>query len=100
MSDYKTGFRLVFGDGKKAFHGGFIEETPSLIVSNLGKGAPGEDLPTDPGLLPNGSELAAFIFNNIESVEAALIELNRVRDHFIRRQEPVNYPTDKDAVIG
>ena len=86
--EYKTGLRLVFGDGQKAFHGGFIEGVPALIVSTRGVGEVGGS-DEFKGYLPSGEELAAFIFENIESVEAAIIELRNVRDHYIREQESV-----------
>ena len=75
---YQPGLRLFFGRGDKAFHGGLIDDVPSLIVSDMGEGVVGGKVDFK-GKLPSGREWCAFIFENIESVDVAIEELQNVR---------------------
>lgn len=78
LDKYEHGLRLVFGDGKKCCHAGTIEGVPAFIVSNLGIGEVGAD-PGIRGELPSGTELCAFIFESVKSLDVVIEEMLNVR---------------------
>lgn len=80
MSDYKCGLRIVFGRGELRVCEGTIKDVPALIISNEGDGTIGNEL--GGGTIPSGRELCAFIFENRESFDVLVSQLERLSERF------------------